>query len=308
MERKGRIVVIAGPTAAGKTEVAIRVARRVSGDIVSCDSMQIYKYMDIGSAKPTPEERALATHYLVDEIDPSDEFSVAKYQTLAKEYISKILSQGRVPIVEGGTGLYLNSLLYDMDFPGEGKDKKFRDDLTEEARLFGNMFVYEKLKAIDPEAAERIHPNNLIRVIKALEAASTGSSMGDFNKFSRTEDYDTIMFGVTRDRSELYDRINRRVDIMVDAGLFDEVKGLLERGISEDDISMKGIGYKEVLAYFDGVYTYEETLDKIKQNTRHLAKRQEAWFKRYQDMIWYNLSQITMDEAVEQIVWQIEQK
>ncbi|MCR5181732.1 MAG: tRNA (adenosine(37)-N6)-dimethylallyltransferase MiaA [Clostridia bacterium] len=308
MERKGRIVVIAGPTAAGKTEVAIRVARRVSGDIVSCDSMQIYKYMDIGSAKPTPEERALATHYLVDEIDPSDEFSVAKYQTLAKEYISKILSQGRVPIVEGGTGLYLNSLLYDMDFPGEGKDKKFRDDLTEEARLFGNMFVYEKLKAIDPEAAERIHPNNLIRVIKALEAASTGSSMGDFNKFSRTEDYDTIMFGVTRDRSELYDRINRRVDIMVDAGLFDEVKGLLERGISEDDISMKGIGYKEVLAYFDGVYTYEETLDKIKQNTRHLAKRQEAWFKRYQDMIWYNLSQITIDEAVEQIVWQIEQK
>ncbi len=308
MERKGRIVVIAGPTAAGKTEVAIRVARRVSGDIVSCDSMQIYKYMDIGSAKPTPEERALATHYLVDEIDPSDEFSVAKYQTLAKEYISKILSKGRVPIVEGGTGLYLNSLLYDMDFPGEGKDKKFRDDLTEEARLFGNMFVYEKLKAIDPEAAERIHPNNLIRVIKALEAASTGSSMGDFNKFSRTEDYDTIMFGVTRDRSELYDRINRRVDIMVDAGLFDEVKGLLERGISEDDISMKGIGYKEVLAYFDGVYTYEETLDKIKQNTRHLAKRQEAWFKRYQDMIWYNLSQITMDEAVEQIVWQIEQK
>lgn len=308
MERKGRIVVIAGPTAAGKTEVAIRVARRVSGDIVSCDSMQIYKYMDIGSAKPTPEERALATHYLVDEIDPSDEFSVAKYQTLAKEYISKILSRGRVPIVEGGTGLYLNSLLYDMDFPGEGKDKKFRDDLTEEARLFGNMFVYEKLKAIDPEAAERIHPNNLIRVIKALEAASTGSSMGDFNKFSRTEDYDTIMFGVTRDRSELYDRINRRVDIMVEAGLFDEVKGLLERGISEDDISMKGIGYKEVLAYFDGVYTYEETLDKIKQNTRHLAKRQEAWFKRYQDMIWYNLSQITMDEAVEQIVWQIEQK
>ncbi len=308
MERKGRIVVIAGPTAAGKTEVAIRVARRVSGDIVSCDSMQIYKYMDIGSAKPTPEERALATHYLVDEIDPSDEFSVAKYQTLAKEYISKILSKGRVPIVEGGTGLYLNSLLYDMDFPGEGKDKKFRDDLTEEARLFGNMFVYEKLKAIDPEAAERIHPNNLIRVIKALEAASTGSSMGDFNKFSRTEDYDTIMFGVTRDRSELYDRINRRVDIMVDAGLFDEVKGLLERGISEDDISMKGIGYKEVLAYFDGVYTYEETLEKIKQNTRHLAKRQEAWFKRYQDMIWYNLSQITMDEAVEQIVWQIEQK
>ena len=303
-----RIVVIAGPTAAGKTEVAIRVAQQVSGDIVSCDSMQIYKYMDIGSAKPTPEERACARHYLVDEIDPSEEFSVAKYQKLAKSYISKILGEGRVPIVEGGTGLYLNSLLYDMDFPGEGKNKKFRDDLNEEARLFGNMFVYDKLKAIDPEAAERIHPNNLIRVIKALEAASTGSGMGDFNKFPRTEDYETLMFGVTRDREELYDRIKRRVDIMVEVGLFDEVRGLLERGISEDDISMKGIGYKEVLAYFDGVYSYEEALDKIKQNTRHLAKRQEAWFKRYTDMVWFNLSEISMEEAVEQIVWQTEQK
>ena len=304
----GRIIVIAGPTAAGKTEVAIRFAEAVSGDIVSCDSMQIYKYMDIGSAKPTPEERARATHYLVDEIDPSDEFSVAKYQRLAKDYINKIMGEGRVPIVEGGTGLYLNSLLYDMDFPGEGKDKKFRDDLFEEARLFGNMFVYDKLKAIDPEAAERIHPNNLIRVIKALEAANTGSSMGDFNKFPRTEDYETLMFGVTRNRDELYDRINRRVDIMVDAGLFDEVRGLLERGISEDDISMKGIGYKEVLAYFDGVYSYEEAIDKIKLNTRHLAKRQEAWFKRYTDMIWFNLSEISMEETVEQILWQIRQK
>ena len=308
MDCPSGIVVIAGPTAAGKTEIAIRVAQEISGDIVSCDSMQIYKYMDIGSAKPTPEERARAKHYLVDEIDPSDEFSVAKYQKLAKEYIRKIQDEGRVPIVEGGTGLYLNSLLYDMDFPGEGKDKKFRDDLFKEAELFGNMFVYDKLRAIDPEAAERIHPNNLIRVIKALEAASTGPGMGDFNKFPRTEDYSTKLFGVTRNRDELYDRINRRVDIMVEAGLFDEVKGLLDRGLSEDDISMKGIGYKEVLAYFDGIYTYEETLDKIKQNTRHLAKRQEAWFKRYTDMIWFNLSEITEDEAVDQIVWQIRQK
>ncbi len=304
----GRIVVIAGPTAAGKTEIAIRVAEEVSGDIVSCDSMQIYKYMDIGSAKPTHEERARAKHYLVDEIDPAEEFSVAKYQSLARGYIRKILEEGRVPIVEGGTGLYLNSLLYDMDFPGEGKNKRFRDDLNEEARLFGNMFVYDKLKAIDPEAAARIHPNNLIRVIKALEAASTGSAMGDFNKFKRTEDYGTLMFCVTRDREELYDRINRRVDLMVEAGLFNEVQGLLARGLSEDDISMKGIGYKEVLAYFDGIYSYEEAVGKIKLNTRHLAKRQEAWFKRYKDMVWYDLSEMTEDRAVEQIVWQIRQK
>jgi len=308
MSSADRIVVIAGPTAAGKTEIAIRVAEAVSGDIVSCDSMQIYKYMDIGSAKPTPEERARAKHYLVDEIDPSDEFSVAKYQRLAKSYIRKILDEDRVPIVEGGTGLYLNSLLFDMDFPGEGKNKKFRDDLFEEAKLFGNMFVYDKLKAIDPEAAERIHPNNLIRVVKALEAASTGSSMGDFNKFRPTDDYETLMFCVTRDRDELYDRINRRVDIMVEAGLFDEVRGLLERGMTEDDISMKGIGYKEVLAYFDGVYSYEEAIERIKLNTRHLAKRQEAWFKRYSDMVWINLSETPMEDAVDKIVWQIRQK
>ena len=308
MSSADRIVVIAGPTAAGKTEIAIRVAEAVSGDIVSCDSMQIYKYMDIGSAKPTPEERARAKHYLVDEIDPSDEFSVAKYQKLAKSYIRKILDEERVPIVEGGTGLYLNSLLFDMDFPGEGKNKKFRDDLFEEAKLFGNMFVYDKLKAIDPEAAERIHPNNLIRVVKALEAASTGSSMGDFNKFKPTRDYETLMFCVTRDRDELYDRINRRVDIMVEAGLFDEVRGLLERGMTEDDISMKGIGYKEVLAYFDGVYSYEEAIERIKLNTRHLAKRQEAWFKRYSDMVWINLSETPMEDAVDKIVWQIRQK
>lgn len=308
MSSADRIVVIAGPTAAGKTEIAIRVAEAVSGDIVSCDSMQIYKYMDIGSAKPTPEERARAKHYLVDEIDPSDEFSVAKYQRLAKSYIRKILDEDRVPIVEGGTGLYLNSLLFDMDFPGEGKNKKFRDDLFEEAKLFGNMFVYDKLKAIDPEAAERIHPNNLIRVVKALEAASTGSSMGDFNKFRPTRDYETLMFCVTRDRDELYDRINRRVDIMVEAGLFDEVRGLLERGMTEDDISMKGIGYKEVLAYFDGVYSYEEAIERIKLNTRHLAKRQEAWFKRYSDMVWINLSETPMEDAVDKIVWQIRQK
>ena len=308
MSSADRIVVIAGPTAAGKTEIAIRVAEAVSGDIVSCDSMQIYKYMDIGSAKPTPEERARAKHYLVDEIDPSDEFSVAKYQRLAKSYIRKILDEDRVPIVEGGTGLYLNSLLFDMDFPGEGKNKKFRDDLFEEAKLFGNMFVYDKLKAIDPEAAERIHPNNLIRVVKALEAASTGSSMGDFNKFRPTRDYETLMFCVTRDRDELYDRINRRVDIMVEAGLFDEVRALLERGMTEDDISMKGIGYKEVLAYFDGVYSYEEAIERIKLNTRHLAKRQEAWFKRYSDMVWINLSETPMEDAVDKIVWQIRQK
>ena len=308
MSSADRIVVIAGPTAAGKTEIAIRVAEAVSGDIVSCDSMQIYKYMDIGSAKPTPEERARAKHYLVDEIDPSDEFSVAKYQRLAKSYIRKILDEDRVPIVEGGTGLYLNSLLFDMDFPGEGKNKKFRDDLFQEAKLFGNMFVYDKLKAIDSEAAERIHPNNLIRVVKALEAASTGSSMGDFNKFRPTRDYETLMFCVTRDRDELYDRINRRVDIMVEAGLFDEVRGLLERGMTEDDISMKGIGYKEVLAYFDGVYSYEEAIERIKLNTRHLAKRQEAWFKRYSDMVWINLSETPMEDAVDKIVWQIRQK
>ncbi|MBP3759646.1 MAG: tRNA (adenosine(37)-N6)-dimethylallyltransferase MiaA [Firmicutes bacterium] len=298
-----KIIVIAGPTACGKTEYAIRVAQHVDGEVVSCDSMQLYKYMSIGSAKPTPEEQAAVRHWLVDEIDPRDEFSVARYRDMAKEAINDIISRGKVPVIAGGTGLYLNSLLYDMDFSDTDKDAEFRNTLMEEAELFGPEYVHKKLEAIDPVKASKIHPNNLKKVIRALEGASMGKGIADFRDLNkRTEDYDVLLIGLTRDRAELYDRINRRVDIMVEQGLFEEVRDLLEMGLQEEDISMKGIGYKEIIAYFDGVYPKEEAIGKIKQNTRHLAKRQLTWFRRYEDMHWVNISELGDEGALDEVL------
>ena len=300
MQRK--IIAVSGPTASGKTEYAIRIAKAVDGEVVSCDSMQLYKYMDIGSAKPTAEEQAQVKHWLVDEIDPREEFSVARYRDLAKAAIEDIFSRGKTPVVAGGTGLYLNSLLYDMDFSDADKDSELRQTLIDEAELFGAEFVHKKLEAIDPVKASKIHPNNVKKVIRALEGAMSGNNIGEFSDLKeRTKDYDTLLIGITRDRDELYDRINRRVDIMVEQGLFKEVENLLEMGLQEEDISMKGIGYKEIIAFFDGVYTKEEAIDKIKQNTRHLAKRQMTWFRRYDDMHWINVSELGEEGAWDKI-------
>ena len=294
-----KIIVIAGPTAAGKTKYAIEVAKAVDGEIVSCDSMQLYKYMNIGSAKPTPEERAQVKHYLVDEIDPSEPFSVAKYSKLAKQAINKIFSSGKIPVIEGGTGLYLNSLIYEMDFGQVKQNIELRKTLEEEASIFGPEYIYKKLQEIDPKSAERIHPNNIKKVIRALEGANSGSSIEDFkNCNKRCQEYEAILIGITRNRDELYDRINQRVDLMVEQGLFNEVEELLERGLSEDDISMKGIGYKEIITYFDGLCSMDDAIDLIKKNTRHLAKRQMTWFKRYEDMTWFNISNYKNDEEV----------
>ena len=288
-----KIIIVAGPTAAGKTEYAIRIAEAVGGEIVSCDSMQLYKFMDIGSAKPTPEERARVKHWLVDEIDPREEFSVALYRDMAKGYIEDIFSRGKTPIIAGGTGLYLNSLLYDMDFAEADRNLEFRQTLIDEAELFGPEFIHKKLEEIDPVKASKIHPNNVKKVIRALEGASLGSGVRELSELKdRTHDYDALLIGITRDREELYDRINRRVDIMVEQGLFKEVENLLEMGLQEEDISMKGIGYKEIIAFFAGVYTREEAIDKIKQNTRHLSKKQMTWFRRYDDMHWINVSEL----------------
>ena len=298
-----KIIVIAGPTACGKTEYAIRVAENTGGEIVSCDSMQIYKFMSIGSAKPTAEELARAKHWLVDEIDPREDFSVARYRDLAKDAINDILSRGKTPIIAGGTGLYLNSLLYDMDFSEADRDMELRQTLMDEADLFGPEYVYKKLEAIDPVKASKIHPNNLKKVIRALEGASNGKGIAEFSELTaRTGDYDVLLIGLVRDREELYDRINRRVDIMVEQGLFGEVEELLEMGLQEEDISMKGIGYKEVIAFYDGQMTEEEAIDKIKQNTRHLAKRQLTWFRRYEDMHWINITELGDEGAMKEIM------
>ena len=219
---KREIIVICGPTAVGKTKYAIETALHVGGEVVSCDSMQLYKYMDIGSAKPTPEEQAQVPHHLVDEIDPGEAFSVARYQKLAKEAIEDIFTRGKTPVIAGGTGLYLNALLYDMDFSAPPRDEAYRDQLYKDAEEFGPIYLHNKLQLVDPEAAERIHPNNIKKVVRALEAAEEGNKVKDFaTQLEPTKDYSYKLIGLTRDREELYNRINLRVDILMEMGLLE---------------------------------------------------------------------------------------
>lgn len=293
-----KIIALAGPTAVGKTKFAIKLADEFDGEIVSCDSMQLYKYMDIGSAKPTPEEMEQARHHLVDMIDPREEFSVAEYQRLAKQAISDIFSRGKLPVISGGTGLYLNSLLYDMDFSAAPQDQAYRQELAEIAEKQGDDVLHSMLAEQDPQAAAAIHPNNRKKVIRALERLREGE--GRVRPFSgiknETKDYDVLLIGLTRERAELYDRINRRVDILVEQGLFDEVEKLRDMGLTAENISMKGIGYKEILDCFSGKYSRDETIDTIKKNTRHYAKKQLTWFRRYDKMNWYNISEFDNDD------------
>jgi len=292
-----KIAVLAGPTAVGKTKYAIGLAKALDAEIISCDSMQLYKYMDIGSAKPSSEELSEVRHYLIGEIDPSAPFSVAEYQQRAKEAIETVFSRGRLPLVTGGTGLYLNSLLYDMDFAAVPGDRDRRRELEAFARSSGNAALYQRLCAADPAAAARLHPNNVKRVIRALEAAENDENVGDFSKIrEKTGDYGVILMGLTRNREELYQRINMRVSLLFEHGLVEEVQSLMDRGLTADDISMKGIGYKEVIDYLNGAYDLATAADMIRKNTRHYAKRQMTWFSRYEDMKWFDLS-LYMKEA-----------
>ncbi len=290
--KTSKVIFIAGPTAVGKTDFAIRTAQDIGGDIVSADSMQIYKYMDIGSAKPTIEERKAARHYLVDEIDPKLPFSVAEYVTLAKHYIEEILAKGRIPVVSGGTGLYIHSLLYDMDFGASSTNDSLRDELKEFVTEHGNEALHKLLEMEDKDAAARIHPNNVKKVIRAIESARNGSKIPSFKHTNKkTQDYIPLLICLNRDRQELYERINRRVDIMMEQGLENEIRKLAQFGLDENMISMKGIGYKELFAYMRGEYDLHEAVELIKKNSRHYAKRQLSWFRRYEDMKWYNISE-----------------
>ena len=288
-----KVLIVAGPTAVGKTETAIQLATRFAGEVISADSMQIYKYMDIGSAKPTPEEQARAVHHLVDVIDPTKPFSVAEYQPMAKAAIEDVFSRGKLPIISGGTGLYVNSLIYDMDFSSPPGDQGYRRELEALAKEQGSEVLHQMLKEKDPQAAERIHPNNEKKIIRALEILKEGQErVKEFSEsFQPTEDYDVILIGLERDRAELYDRINRRVDLLMEAGLVEEVQRLLGMGLAEAHISMKGIGYKEIIGYLHGEYSMKEAVDLVKKNTRHYAKRQLTWFKRYDTMRWFNFAE-----------------
>ena len=292
-----KIIAIAGPTAVGKTKFAIEIAKEFNGEIVSCDSMQLYKYMNIGSAKPTPDEMSQIKHHLVDFLDPREEFSVAQYQKLAKQAIKDILSAGKLPVISGGTGLYLNSLLYEMDFSAAPQDLSYRNSLAEIAEKEGSLALHNILADKDKAAAASIHPNNTKKIIRALERLKEGEgTVRPFNSISEpVKDYDTILIGLTRDRAELYDRINTRVDILMEQGLADEVRGLMKIGLTPEHISMKGIGYKEIMDHFLGKYSLEEAVNIVKKNTRHYAKKQLTWFRRYDKMNWYNISEYDGD-------------
>lgn len=297
------LIILTGPTAVGKTDLSIQLAKAVDAEIVSADSMQIYKYMDIGSAKVTEEEMQGVKHYLVDEIEPDMPFSVSEYKRMAEEYIDEISSRGKNVIVTGGTGLYLNSLIYDMDFGKSDANQELREELNKELEENGPAYMYEKLVSLDKETAERIHPNNTKRVIRAIEVAMSGEKMNDFSKDLRyNKKYRPIIIVLNRDRQALYDRINLRVDIMLKNGLIEEVKGLLEKGYTKDMISMQGIGYKEIIKYFDGEYTLDEAIEIIKRDSRRYAKRQLTWFRRYEDAKWFEIDKFNSAEELKDAV------
>lgn len=295
------IVVIVGPTAIGKTDVAIDLAKILDGEIISADSMQIYKYMDIGTAKPTIEERQGIPHHMIDVVAPDEEFSVAQFQQQAKKLIQDIRQRGKLPIVAGGTGLYINSLIYPMDFTDAAEDHDFRERMRALASEKGNEYVYKKLYDIDPDTAQRIHYNDIRRIIRALEVYHlTGKPMSHYNQNFKTADkpYNSIIIGLTMDRSKLYDRINRRVDIMLEKGLIEEVKGLLKMDYNKNLTSMQGLGYKEIVTYLEGKRTLTESAEILKRDTRRFAKRQFTWFKRIKDIQWINRDDFNSKEKL----------
>ena len=288
---KPTLIVVAGPTASGKSAAAVELARMIGGEIISADSMQVYRYMDIGSAKITKEEMMGVPHYLIDVADPTEEFDVVRYAHEAKAAISDILSRGKQPILCGGTGFYIQAVTRDIDFSETGSLPKYREELTDYAAQHGNTALHEQLKNIDPVSYETIHPNNLKRVIRALEYyKETGMTISAHNEAERQREtpYDLHFFVLNDDRAVLYDRIDRRVDFMMAEGLYDEVMYLRQMGLTRDMVSMQGLGYKEMLDCMDGRYDLDEAVRILKRDSRHYAKRQITWFKREKDATWIN--------------------
>ncbi|MBR4141943.1 MAG: tRNA (adenosine(37)-N6)-dimethylallyltransferase MiaA [Firmicutes bacterium] len=292
-----KVLFLTGPTACGKTEYAIRLAQDLDGEIVSADSMQIYRYMDVGSAKPTLQERAQARHWLVDEIDPKTPFNVASYQKKARSYIREISGRGKLPIVSGGTGLYINALLYDMDFSAPQGDDGFRQQVFE-ACGGDPQKIHDRLRSLDPDAAEAIHPNNVKRMLRAIERLEHGEEkLAPFtDAVTPYPDYDSLLIGLDRDRSELYGRIDRRVGKILEAGLEQEVRSLMAMGFTSADIAMKGIGYKEVIDCLQDGRPAADAAELIRKNTRHYARRQLIWLRRYPQMHWVTLKGDAFDE------------
>lgn len=297
---KKPLIILAGPTAAGKTELSILLAKAVGGEIISADSMQVYKHMDIGSAKIQPSQMQGVPHHLIDALEPSEEFHVARFQEMAQQAMKEIWERGHIPIVTGGTGFYIQALLYQIDFTEEAADTRYREELEAYARQEGAEALHRRLAQADPVSAERIHPNNVKRVIRALEFyQKTGGPISLHNERERqkTSPYAFVYFVLTDEREHLYRRIDARVDQMLADGLVEEVKGLRERGYTRDMVSMQGLGYKEILAYLEGDISLEEAVYRIKRDTRHFAKRQITWFKREPDAVWINASDYNYDKT-----------
>lgn len=287
--RKLPLVLIVGPTAVGKTEVGIRLAEKIDGEIISGDSMQVYKYMDIGTAKPAREEMRDIPHYMIDEIDPGEDFSVAVFQNKVENYIRLINEKGRMPILVGGTGLYVRSVIDYYDFTPPAGDLDRRQELTEMSEQFGNERLVELLKKIDPVSAERIHQNDTRRLIRAIEVfQTTGKPISDFQYTSvETEPkYNLAYYGLTMERENLYKRIEQRVDLMISRGLIDEVRELVEMGYGLQNTSMQAIGYKEIISYLESKISLDEAIELIKRDTRRFAKRQLTWFRRDKRIQW----------------------
>lgn len=286
--QKPHVFCVVGPTASGKTAYAINLAKKHNGEIVSCDSMQIYKYMDIGTAKATDEERKEVTHHMIDFVHPNTDYSVADFVSDAKECISQILDRGKTPILCGGTGLYMDSVVNGTEFSEDKRDDEYRMYLTQLAKNDGAKAVHRMLEKSDPIEAAKVHPNNVKRVIRALEICkTTGMTKTEADKLAlRDSPYNAEYIGLNIERETLYERINKRVDIMMDMGLLREVKSLLNMGVRRNATSMQAIGYKELVEYTDGRCTMVEAVDKIKQESRRYAKRQLTWLKRNNDIKW----------------------
>ena len=300
------VIVIAGPTASGKTALSIEFAKKTNGEIVSADSMQIYKEMNIGTAKPTIEEMQGIKHYLLDFVEPNERYSVAEYKKDAKNAIRKILEKGKMPIVVGGTGLYIDSLIYEIDYPEIQIDLKYRKELEEIAEKEGLQKLYEKAKQIDSKAIEKISPNDKKRILRILEIYhETGKTKTELEKNSKSKpEFDYKVFAINMDREILYDRINKRVDIMISNGLIEEVEQIYNK-YNEFPTSMQALGYKEVVEYLQGKTTKEEMIEKIKQESRRYAKRQLTWFRKNKETIWLDGGSNNIDKNIQIILEEI---
>ena len=291
------LLIITGPTGIGKTEISLKLANKYKGEIISSDSMQIYKKLDIGTAKVDLDKTDIP-HHMVDILEAHENFSVADFKFKAKEIISDINRRGGLPILVGGTGLYINSIVYNLDFTETKADYEYREELRKILEEKGSEFLYNKLFNLNKDMAEKIHPNNGQRIIRALEILKSGNEKEN-NFRQENEDYNLIFIGLNMDRERLYDRINSRVDKMIELGLVDEVRSLLDEGLDKNSQSLKAIGYKEVISYLDGEIEYSEMIDLIKKNSRHYAKRQLTWFRRDGRIKWFDRESDSLLEEIE---------